>query len=259
MMIQFGFITLFVAAFPLAPLCALFNNLIELRSDANKFVTQFRRPMAAPANSIGTWFNILYLVSRVAVLTNAFIIAFTSTFIPRLVYKSLYSPNHSLEGFVNNSLSYFNVSDFPPGSAPVSPDVIKEKYRNTTVCRYLDYRHPPWSDDKYTYTTQFWHVVAAQFIFVISYENIILLLTSLIDYIIPDVSHHVSDTVRRQNCLTNEIILRTELQRAKGDRTDHLNSDDMDELRQQVESYAGLFCRHQDLNTHEKQQFTSIL
>ena len=34
--IQYGFITLFVAAFPLAPLCALINNLFEIRLDARK-------------------------------------------------------------------------------------------------------------------------------------------------------------------------------------------------------------------------------
>ena len=34
--IQYGFITLFVAAFPLAPLFALINNVLEIRLDATK-------------------------------------------------------------------------------------------------------------------------------------------------------------------------------------------------------------------------------
>ena len=34
--IQYGFITLFVAAFPLAPLFALINNVFEIRLDAIK-------------------------------------------------------------------------------------------------------------------------------------------------------------------------------------------------------------------------------
>ena len=33
--IQYGFITLFVAAFPLAPLFALLNNIMEIRLDAH--------------------------------------------------------------------------------------------------------------------------------------------------------------------------------------------------------------------------------
>ena len=35
MVIQYGFITLFVAAFPLAPLFALINNVLEIRIGKN--------------------------------------------------------------------------------------------------------------------------------------------------------------------------------------------------------------------------------
>lgn len=51
--IQFGFVTLFVASFPLAPLFALLNNIIEIRLDAKKFVTELRRPVAVRAKDIG--------------------------------------------------------------------------------------------------------------------------------------------------------------------------------------------------------------
>ena len=37
MVIQYGFITLFVAAFPLAPLFALINNVLEIRIGKNCF------------------------------------------------------------------------------------------------------------------------------------------------------------------------------------------------------------------------------
>ncbi|XP_027711602.1 anoctamin-4 [Vombatus ursinus] len=53
MILQFGFTTIFVAAFPLAPLLALLNNIIEIRLDAYKFVTQWRRPLASRAKDIG--------------------------------------------------------------------------------------------------------------------------------------------------------------------------------------------------------------
>ena len=43
--IQFGFITLFSTAFPLAPLCALINNLFEIRVDAQKYTRQKTRPI----------------------------------------------------------------------------------------------------------------------------------------------------------------------------------------------------------------------
>ena len=51
--IQFGFVTLFVASFPLAPVFALLNNVIEVRLDAKKFVTELRRPDAVRTKDIG--------------------------------------------------------------------------------------------------------------------------------------------------------------------------------------------------------------
>ena len=37
-------------------------------------------------------------------------------------------------------------------------------------CRYVDYRTPPWDSDPYAYTATFWHVLAAQFMFVVAFE-----------------------------------------------------------------------------------------
>ncbi|CDQ91799.1 unnamed protein product [Oncorhynchus mykiss] len=76
--LQFGFITIFVAAFPLAPLFALLNNWAEVRLDAHKFVCEYRRPVAERAQNIGVWFNILEALSHLSVIVNAFLIAFTS-------------------------------------------------------------------------------------------------------------------------------------------------------------------------------------
>ena len=86
MVMQFGFITLFAAAFPLAPLFALLNNVMEIRLDAYKYVVTTRRPIPAQARDIGIWATILDLLSKLAVLCNAFVIAFTSDFIPKLHY-----------------------------------------------------------------------------------------------------------------------------------------------------------------------------
>ena len=36
--------------------------------------------------------------------------------------------------------------------------------------RYVDYRTPPWDEEPYVYTAVFWHVLAAQFIFVVAFE-----------------------------------------------------------------------------------------
>ncbi|CAL8374160.1 unnamed protein product [Arctogadus glacialis] len=53
MIIQYGFVSLFVASFPLAPAFALLNNVIEIRLDAAKFVSEIRRPDAVRCKDIG--------------------------------------------------------------------------------------------------------------------------------------------------------------------------------------------------------------
>lgn len=68
--LQFGFITIFVAACPLAPLFALLNNWVEIRLDAQKFICDYRRPVAERAQGIGIWFSILEAIAHLAVTSN---------------------------------------------------------------------------------------------------------------------------------------------------------------------------------------------
>lgn len=53
LVLQFGFVTIFVAAFPLAPLFALLNNVLEIRLDARKLVCSYRRPVGVRVPNIG--------------------------------------------------------------------------------------------------------------------------------------------------------------------------------------------------------------
>ena len=70
LVLQFGFITIFVAAFPLAPLFALLNNWVEIRLDAQKFVCETRRAVAERAENIGIWFTIMEMIAQLAVISN---------------------------------------------------------------------------------------------------------------------------------------------------------------------------------------------
>ena len=74
MVIQYGFVTLFVSAFPLAPVFALLNNIIEIRLDAYKFVTAYKRPLAQRAQDIGAWASILQAITYISIVTNVSVI-----------------------------------------------------------------------------------------------------------------------------------------------------------------------------------------
>ncbi|MEJ1286119.1 anoctamin 5 [Cricetulus griseus] len=210
MVIQFGFVTLFVASFPLAPLFALINNIMEIRVDAWKLTTQYRRPVAAKAHSIGIWQDILYGMAIVSVATNAFIVAFTSDIIPRLVYFYAYSKNSTepLSGYVNNSLSVFLIDDFPNHTVPMGK-------KDFITCRYRDYRNPPDHENKYVHNMQFWHVLAAKMTFIIVMEHIVFLFKFLLAWMIPDVPKDVIEKIKREKLMTVKIIHDFELNKLK--------------------------------------------
>ncbi|XP_039999379.1 anoctamin-2b [Xiphias gladius] len=203
MIIQFGFVSLFVASFPLAPLFALLNNVIEIRLDAKKFVTELRRPVAIRAKDIGIWYNILSGMGKFSVIINAFVISFTSDFIPRLVYQYMYSQTGTMHGFVDHTLSYFNVSNFKPGTAPQNSTDI-------TVCRYKDYREPPWSPDAYQFSKQYWCVLAARLAFVILFQNLVMFLSLVVAWVIPDVPKTIMVQLKQEKKLLVEVFLREE-------------------------------------------------
>lgn len=121
LVIQFSFTTIFVAAFPLAPLLALINNVIEIRLDAIKMVTLERRLVPKKTNDIGeetfeprmnliahilavkcssrqrflssgVWIDVLEAIGVLAVIANGLVIGVSSDFIPRLVYHYRYGP-----------------------------------------------------------------------------------------------------------------------------------------------------------------------
>jgi hypothetical protein len=90
MIIQFGYITLFASVFPLAPLMALINNIIEIRTDAFKLVTSYTRPEYQGAQNIGTWYAILELLGVMAVVTNCLLIGFSFAPINKLVSEEYF-------------------------------------------------------------------------------------------------------------------------------------------------------------------------
>uniref|UniRef100_A0A663MEQ2 Anoctamin n=1 Tax=Athene cunicularia TaxID=194338 RepID=A0A663MEQ2_ATHCN len=212
MVLQFGFTTIFVAAFPLAPLLALLNNIIEIRLDAYKFVTQWRRPMPARATDIGIWYGILEGIGVLAVITNAFVIAITSDYIPRFVYAYKYGPctdqgyrqEKCLKGYVNSSLSVFDLSELGMGYSG--------------YCRYRDYRAPPWSSAPYEFTLQFWHVLAARLAFIIVFEHLVFGIKSFIAYLIPDMPKDLCDRMRREKYLVQEMMYEAELEHLQKER-----------------------------------------
>ncbi|KAM9375939.1 anoctamin-9 isoform 2-T2 [Pholidichthys leucotaenia] len=195
MVIQFSFTTIFVAAFPLAPLLALFNNVIEIRLDAIKMVTLERRMVPKKTNDIGVWTRILEVIGVLAVIANGLVIGISSDFIPRLVYRYHYGPCGNsnatdidcMVGYINNTLSIARMDDKHSKFLP--NQLVTSDGLNITRCSYRDYR----SSEDYSLTPQFWLILAVRFAFVILFEHVVVICKFIAAWFVPSAPIQVKN------------------------------------------------------------------
>lgn len=207
MIIQYGFITIFVVAFPLAPLFALINNVFEMRLDAKKMLRFYKRSVPQRIKDIGIWYGIMNILGKIAVWSSAFIIAFSTNFIPRLVYMSTIGQGSDY-GFLNYTLAYFNTTDFQDGTAP-----LNTSFENVEICRYAEFRNPPNVVSplvKYKRPLDYWHILAIRLAFIVVYQNVVGMVQMMVELAIPDVPRSLKDKMKREDYLTRENIIEQE-------------------------------------------------
>jgi flagellar biosynthesis protein FlhB len=78
MMVTFGYVTLFAAAFPLASLISVVMIYFESRSDLFKLEKLVRRPRVKKAYSIGSWIYVLEFMAFTSIFTNIILFTYAS-------------------------------------------------------------------------------------------------------------------------------------------------------------------------------------
>ncbi|XP_041032704.1 anoctamin-7-like isoform X1 [Carcharodon carcharias] len=209
MVLQFGFITIFVAACPLAPLCALLNNWVEIRLDANKFVCEYRRPIVERAQGIGIWFRILEIITTIAVITNAFLIAFTSDFLPRQYYR--YVHQSDLTGYTNFTLAF-------------SP--LNFNQQNNSMCRYRDFR-----DSNGHLSLTYWNLLAIRLVFVIVFEHVVFFVARMIDLLVPDMPESLEIKVKKNRYMARQALAESQVLLEQAESPNGLPSPRLSETR----------------------------
>ncbi|VDN99472.1 unnamed protein product [Rodentolepis nana] len=89
----------------------------------------------------------------------ACLIAFGSEFVNKVVYQMYYSPDGSMQGYANFTLSYMEVNSFEVSERD------QKLLKGAQYCRYFGYRESPESANPYALSSVFWHILAAKFIF----------------------------------------------------------------------------------------------
>jgi len=79
--IQFGYVAMFSAAFPIGAVAATVANILEIRVDAYKFMFSCRRPMYEDADDIGNWKLVMQIFSWIALVINVLVVAYASNLV----------------------------------------------------------------------------------------------------------------------------------------------------------------------------------
>ena len=163
--IQLGFVTIFAAAAPFAPLIAFIGNIIELRLDARGLVCHCRRPVAQLVSGIGSqWQGLIDFIAVLTVATNAAVLVIQSRVLPKVIYAFMYSGGKMFDGFVSFTLSSFKVTDFAESSnTPSFPAA-----RKVDVCWYRGFYNDHDETDKYAFSPEFYAIAFARLAFVIA-------------------------------------------------------------------------------------------
>ncbi|CAF1181091.1 unnamed protein product [Adineta steineri] len=198
LIIQYGFVTMFLVAFPLAPLCAFLNNIVEIRIDAHKFVSDVRRPVAKKVADIGIWRLIIAAISKLAILTNGLLIALTSDFVPRLVYQYSRSQNRTLVNYVNFTLSAYEINRLSSTSLT--------KFNTTDIyCFYKDHRTPPWDSRPYQTNHDYYVIMVARLAFLILFEHVVFICLKMGEVLMPLLSKNVKQQIARKNFMVQTM------------------------------------------------------
>lgn len=88
--------------------------------------------------------------------------------------------------------------------------------------RYPDFRQSHLSEDKYDRSLDYWYILVARLAFVLVFQNVVTLVTVFTGWLIPDVPRKLSEQVRQEAYLTNEIIIKQEMIRARGPHAAHI-------------------------------------
>lgn len=85
MIMTYGYITLFAAAFPFGAFCTYIFLHIESRSDLFKLEKLARRPMADKCHTIGQWYLALQFLTYASIFTNITLCCFSSNQIDAII------------------------------------------------------------------------------------------------------------------------------------------------------------------------------
>ena len=209
--VQYGYVAMFSAAFPLAGLAAAAANFVELRCDAHKLSFEVRRPRNRRGQGIGTWAHVLSALSWIALLVNTLVIAYTSPVLKDHVIIPLISqgkecgpgPPYAVSDLCADAVKacYAQIGgvEWLPASAYLDARAsVTEPYTAEGLCG--DPSNPLYDAEmceacKYQISRV--ETVTAWFVIVV--EHMLIVIKVLLMYLIPDTPRWIQDAEARRD------------------------------------------------------------
>eukprot|EP00116_Pleurobrachia_bachei_P019238 sb/3479500/ len=161
----------------------ILNNVQELLCPSIKSGLSRRN---SKKYTVSLWYTILDYKASIAIVTNAFVIAFVCDCVSQVLWK--YNHEDTLAQYVSGHLSNYT------GPA-------LDGSEGTETCMYWDYR-----DNEGEATIWWWKLKAVQFIFVVVFEHFVFTVVRCIDLLIPDVPEKLEALIHLEDSFAREMM-----------------------------------------------------
>eukprot|EP00638_Chattonella_subsalsa_P000362 CAMPEP_0117736288 /NCGR_PEP_ID=MMETSP0947-20121206/1832_1 /TAXON_ID=44440 /ORGANISM="Chattonella subsalsa, Strain CCMP2191" /LENGTH=899 /DNA_ID=CAMNT_0005551533 /DNA_START=287 /DNA_END=2986 /DNA_ORIENTATION=+ len=126
--IQFGYLTLFVAVFPLAPLAAFASNYLKVHATLWRLLNMTQRPVPIAVEDIGHSENVFNILVVIAVVTNCGLICFVMS---KDIYFEEYGETTKVWVFILLQYAMFTLLYGIPHLLPDEPLEVKLQFERT--------------------------------------------------------------------------------------------------------------------------------
>ena len=198
--LQFGFCTMYVSAFTLAPIFALINNVYEKEVDSNKMLRTFRRTVPYYASGIGVWEDILKTISVVGIIMQGLVLACTSELVPIIIFQGYFANvTYPLTG---------NWPDGQYGGGTATYITASYHYNPEYQCSTKSFCKPPANDPDgdIRYTEYAYYLLVGRLVLFLAFEHTVFILKLSVTSFLPPIPMSLRRHKEVQNTVIEKVI-----------------------------------------------------
>lgn len=97
------------------------------------------------------------------------------------------------------------------GTAP-----LQTAFKNLSLCRFKGLRNPPWDENRYQWSLEHWHILAARLSMVIVFQTVLFLVLMMVTSL-PEQSKKLEKQLKIQERIIMETVIQHDRHASKED------------------------------------------